>query len=277
MIVVDQFHCLYKMKQSKWSAINGYVEIDIRDKIDSSEKFKCDYTHGILYFDQSLNGMSININKYYSRGQFYLPASRIWTKIDDFDNVTETLDDTVGKLADIENIIDNLDSSTSQAVTQKNELDLSIDEASTINDILSNTDNGTIKLANEINIVLSDTTANASAQNTELNSTISSAESIKYVLDEKVEDIEVSSPFVEKFIADENQQEFTLTQGQYKDIPMTQVYVQGVYIDPIEDFILIEDGQQNKIFINEPLPQGAEVRVHVLQTLPIDTGGIIIP
>jgi len=72
--------------------IDNMFEIDIRDKIDSPEKFKCDYTHGVLYFSQELNGQSININKYYSKGQFFIPASRVWVKLSVDDEVIQTMD-----------------------------------------------------------------------------------------------------------------------------------------------------------------------------------------
>ncbi len=72
--------------------INGYVEINIRDEIDAPDKFKCDYTHGVLYFHQSKNGAEININKYYSRGQFYIPINRVWTKLGSSGEVLETME-----------------------------------------------------------------------------------------------------------------------------------------------------------------------------------------
>ncbi len=72
--------------------IDNMFEIDIRDKIDSPEKFKCDYTHGVLYFSQELNGQSININKYYSKGHFFIPASRVWVKLSVDGEVIQTMD-----------------------------------------------------------------------------------------------------------------------------------------------------------------------------------------
>lgn len=71
--------------------ITGYVEIDIKDKIDSTDKFKCDYTHGVLYFDQSIEGEAVNIDKYYSRGQFFIPASRVWSKLSVEGKVIQTI------------------------------------------------------------------------------------------------------------------------------------------------------------------------------------------
>lgn len=80
--------------------INGYVEIDIREKIDAPNKFKCDYTHGVLYFDQSKSGANINVNKYYSRGQFYVPISRVWTKLGSSGEVLETMESWMSNLND---------------------------------------------------------------------------------------------------------------------------------------------------------------------------------
>ena len=115
----------------------------------------------------------------------------------------------------------------------------------------------------------------ANTTKTNLDTSITNAESIEYTLDQKVQDILTSNPFVEKFIATANQQQFVLTKGEYKDYPLTHVYIQGVNIDPIDDFTLIDDGLNNKIFINETLPSGTEVKVSVLATLPVSSDGIV--
>ena len=72
--------------------ITGYVEINIKDKIDAPNKFKCDYTHGVLYLDKSLNGTSVNIDRYYSRGMYFYPSSRVYLSLDVNGNVIQTLD-----------------------------------------------------------------------------------------------------------------------------------------------------------------------------------------
>lgn len=73
--------------------ITGMVEVNIKDKIDASNKFKCSYTHGLLYVDQSLNGTNITITRYYSRGVIFYPSSRIWHKLSVDGKVSQTLDD----------------------------------------------------------------------------------------------------------------------------------------------------------------------------------------
>lgn len=330
--------------------ITGYVEIDIRDKIDSPNKFKCDYTHGVLYFDQSKNGMAINIDKYYSRGQFYIPGNRVWLRLNSLGEVTETLDDltdTIGNLEDridvgnnLKNQLDNkistgnivknelddsidvgqelnmtlnqsintattkksdLDASISVSITKKSDLDNSInlsntkktqldqsisiattrknelDESISIGQTLkSNLDNN-IATGNQLKVDLSPLINTATTKKNELNNTIGDATNVQYTLEDMIQDIEASDPFTERFIASTNQQAFTLTKGQYKNIDMMLVYIQGVLLEPVIDFTLIGDGNFNKIKIGEPLPQGTEVIVKVLKTVPVWSGGTILP
>lgn len=75
--------------------IDNFVEINIRDKIENENEFKCDYTYGVLYFHNNQEGQEININKYYSRGQFYFPASRIYSSIDSYGNITNTIQNLI--------------------------------------------------------------------------------------------------------------------------------------------------------------------------------------
>ena len=95
--------------------INGYVEINIRDKIDTPNKFKCDYTHGILYFSQDKNGTSINVNKYYSRGQFYISLNRVWTKLGSSGEVLETMENW---MSDLNGAVGNESERVSNEVTR---------------------------------------------------------------------------------------------------------------------------------------------------------------
>lgn len=80
--------------------ITGMVEVNIKDKIDLPEKFKCSYTHGILYFDQSLNGTNITITRYYSRGVIFYPSSRVWVNLSVDGKVIQTMDGAFNILAE---------------------------------------------------------------------------------------------------------------------------------------------------------------------------------
>lgn len=348
--------------------INGYVEIGDKDKIESSDEFKIDYTNGYVFMHSSKEGETINVAKYASRGVNYYPASRVYTGVNSFGEVTETLDDFLDKVDQVYDAATNLDesiakgkqtkqeldTSISTSVTRKGQLDASIDTSITKKDELDASINSSITRKNQLDesivdsvvkkgeldnsislstnkkqeidssiqlsIVkkteldssidisttkknqLDDSIGNSVAKKqeldnsiqlsvtrkeqldtsigdsvvkkSELDTSIDSAENIIWQLDDKFEDIEMYNPFIEKFIANTNQKDFILTKGGYKDYPMTQVYIQGVCLVPIEDFTLSDE---HKVTISEPLPQGAEVVVHVLQTLPIegDKGNIV--
>lgn len=79
--------------------ITGYNEIPFTSKIVNDTDFKVDYRNtGNIYFDSSQEGVEITVDRYYSRGVNYLPASRVWTEIDDFNNVTKTVKEAIDEL-----------------------------------------------------------------------------------------------------------------------------------------------------------------------------------
>lgn len=87
-------------------SIDGFVEINIREPIIATNQFKVDYKkYGVVFFHPDQDGQWININRYYSKGLVYIPAGRIWTKVDNFGYVTETL---AGILEDVQNVNDDL-------------------------------------------------------------------------------------------------------------------------------------------------------------------------
>lgn len=61
--------------------ISGMTEINIKDDISSATEFKVDYKHGVVYFDQSLEGDPVTIATYYGRGIKLVYAERIIAKI----------------------------------------------------------------------------------------------------------------------------------------------------------------------------------------------------
>lgn len=109
--------------------INGFTEIDLNQSIVATNQFKVDYRKtGVVYFHPDLDGQTVTINKYFSRGLIYFPASRIWTKID-LGDVTETLDtltEAAGPALDVisaldtyvDDTIDILDGYSSQKLSQ---------------------------------------------------------------------------------------------------------------------------------------------------------------
>ena len=89
--------------------IAGFAEIDINSQITTTTQFKVDYRKtGIIYFHPDLDGTTITIDKYYSRGLVYFPASRIWTKIEGAD-ISETLNEVIDEAETAIAIVNQLD------------------------------------------------------------------------------------------------------------------------------------------------------------------------
>lgn len=79
--------------------IDGYVEINIRDKIIEVNQFKVDYRKsGVVFVHPSLNGTWITVTSYYSKGVIKYPSNRIWTTVNINGEVTETLDEALDVL-----------------------------------------------------------------------------------------------------------------------------------------------------------------------------------
>lgn len=171
--------------------IDGFVEVNIKDKITLPSQFKVDYRkNGIVFVHEGLDGQWLTISKYSSRGMYYLPASRVWTRVDDFGNVIETLAGVVEKIQPAIDLADNiqqtiargeqvdadLNSSISTAGTTKTELDQSVSNATVINETLSNPMTGTIKQAINKNIELQSAIVVANTTKTDLEQAITNAE-----------------------------------------------------------------------------------------------------
>ena len=194
---------------------------------------------------------------------------------------TATGDELNDNLAQKIQVGSQLKTDLSDKITEGNPLNTTlgdtVQEAKDINQTLVKPD-GTIDKANSAKSALDSSIATANTSRGELNSTISQADSKKIELQDIVDELDKSSPWVEVFSSEESQTTYTLTQGQYRRIEMMIVSVQGVIIDPYIDFTLVEDEGNNAIELNETLPVGTEVRIQVLQTVPIASDdNVIIP
>lgn len=89
--IPDQYHKI---------DIEGMFEVD--DFISNDKQFKVDYQYGILTFHPNIvDGASIVIRKYYGRGMFLIPDSRIYTKLsDDGSSVVETMEDFINSITE---------------------------------------------------------------------------------------------------------------------------------------------------------------------------------
>lgn len=249
--------------------ITGYVEINIKDKIDAPNKFKCDYTHGILYFDQSKNGASINIDKYYSRGQFYISASRVWTKLDNLGNVSETLTDVENSLRTAVDMANDVQGVINTGNQIKVDLNTSISGANAINNALSHTATGTIKKATDINTTLSATVGIANISKTNLDGSISTANTTKNSLDQGI----ASGGAIFNAIADANtatQNTNTATSNANAKIVDVESRFQTLTTAQQQDAEVI-DARQGKESLGENLTAIRSTTIHKGDTPPVDS------
>lgn len=77
--------------------IANYSEVvisDFEDDLITSSQFKVNYLDGRIFFNPSEEGKTVQV-KYFGRGLVYIPDSRIYTKVDDNGNVSQTLGNIV--------------------------------------------------------------------------------------------------------------------------------------------------------------------------------------
>lgn len=85
--------------------ISGMYETDIKNSLTSAEFFKVDYDHAKVYFHSSLEGQTINITRYFSRGIIKINANRIFDENDgqilDGNKQLKTLQDFINSIKGI--------------------------------------------------------------------------------------------------------------------------------------------------------------------------------
>lgn len=79
--------------------ITGMYEVDVITRV---EEYKVNYLYGLIMFHpDKVDGSAIMINKYYGRGIFLLPASRIYTQMSaDGTSVTETMEQFIASITE---------------------------------------------------------------------------------------------------------------------------------------------------------------------------------
>lgn len=129
--------------------IDNLNEVDITEPIKTKRQFKVDYKHsGVVYFHEDVEGQTFTVNRYYSKGVVYYPASRVWTKLGSAGEVVETLDVVIEEVSEL------MDS---------------------------------VEIAKQLNKDLIDNTEIANNKNDILNETIKQAEKTKVLFDDIVE------------------------------------------------------------------------------------------
>ena len=89
-IVLDQFPNKFNRV-----LIDTMVEIEQHETITLATQFKVNYSTGIITVDSSLEGTAITVTRYYGRGVWAIPASRIYTELSGEGDITEYLTDLI--------------------------------------------------------------------------------------------------------------------------------------------------------------------------------------
>jgi len=80
--------------------ITSMSEIPYDEIVNAPNLFKVDYSMGIVYFDNTLNGDLITINSYKGVKVYYFPASRVWTVLGaDGKTVEQTFQEMVDSMS----------------------------------------------------------------------------------------------------------------------------------------------------------------------------------
>lgn len=161
--------------------IQDYIEININDQIVNENEFKVDYSNGQLFFHESKEGLSINIDRYYGRGVIMYPVSRIWTKLQN-GNVVQTLGDVIEKGTDAIDAYGGIVQAITDAETKTTELNSKIIEGNTAEQNLDDS----ILVANTKNTELNSTIDSANTTKTNLDGSITLAEQTKQNLDTSI-------------------------------------------------------------------------------------------
>ena len=91
-VVVNNYIVLMEIPDEYYKVqIEGMSEIPWDKPITNPNQFKVFYTVGWIEFHPSMEASNVLIKQYYSKGICYIPASRIYTELDNDGNVTETM------------------------------------------------------------------------------------------------------------------------------------------------------------------------------------------
>lgn len=98
-VVVNNYIVLMEIPDEYYKVqIEGMSEIPWDKPITNPNQFKVFYTIGWIEFHPSMEGKNVLIKQYYSKGICYIPASRIYTELDNNGNITETMQKYVDSL-----------------------------------------------------------------------------------------------------------------------------------------------------------------------------------
>lgn len=159
--------------------IDGMIEVNLDESISDTFHYKVDYANGIVFFHPSKELQNISISRYYGRGMFYIPSSRIWTRIDGLGNVVSTLADMEGNLVEISAQIEDIGNMASNAQSTIDSLKANVLIGTTLNSELQSK----INTGTTLDTNLKASTISATNIKTTLDTSVTAASSIKATLD----------------------------------------------------------------------------------------------
>lgn len=95
---------------------NILTEVSLNEKLSDNTKYKVDYANGFVNLHSNLEGQMVNIKQYHSRGLTYFPASRVYTELDEWGKVKETVSDIEGSIAQVIEITETLPDKLDQVI-----------------------------------------------------------------------------------------------------------------------------------------------------------------
>ena len=95
---------------------NILTEVSLNEKLSDNTKYKVDYASGFVNLHSNLEGQMVNVKQYHSRGLTYFPASRVYTELDEWGKVKETVSDIEGSIAQVIEITETLPDKLDQVI-----------------------------------------------------------------------------------------------------------------------------------------------------------------
>lgn len=80
-------------------SIDGMIEVKDKEEL-AKDEFQVDYTYGLIRFNPSIDKKEIVIKEYWSKGNYYYPAHRLYWTIDELTGRVTTVHDVIQYIID---------------------------------------------------------------------------------------------------------------------------------------------------------------------------------
>ena len=228
--VVDGKYSLIGFPDERYRVyIDNMVEIDIDEEIKQENQFKVDYrSTGVVFFHENLEGKKLTINRYHSKGVVYYPASRVWTKVDEWGNVTETLESVAKEVEVIYDVVSRVD----DILKEGNKVDKKLKETIVKSELSKSALDKSIASADTENKNLQGTIKDSVVKNTTLSNTVKDSVSKDNVLKATIKDSigknSTLNATITDSVAKDKELKGTITQSENKE-----TILQGTIADSI--------------------------------------------